>query len=71
MITFQLNLFSIDKVNADELWDICEMVEPCVIVTIGASPVPKRKYVRTAQKLSYIVTFDAKIGPSLSKHWLS
>ena len=59
VITFRLNLFSIDKVNGDKLWHICETVEPCVIVTTGASPVPNCKSVRTAQKLSYTVTFDA------------
>ena len=70
MITFQLNLFSIDKVNGDELWHICETVEPCVIVTMGVSPVPESKSVMTAQKLSYTVTVSAHTGPSLSKHLL-
>ncbi len=70
VITFQLNLFSIDKVNRDELWHICETVEPCVIVTKGASPGPESESVLTAQKLSYSVTFSAQRAPCLSKHLL-
>ncbi len=64
VITFQLNLLSIDKVNVDELWHICETVEPCVIVTMGASPVPESKSVMTTQKtviLCYIQCSDRSI----------
>lgn len=50
VIAFQLNPLAIDKVSGDELWHICETVDPCVIVTAGVSPVPESRYVMTAQK---------------------